>query len=278
MLAMIEVENNPCFLTPQKLQPDYPLFVFLPGMDGTGQLLRSQVAGLEVAFDVRCLAIPRDDLNSWDVLTEKVLNLIHAELEKSPHESIYLCGESFGGCLAMKVALRSPQMFKRVILVNSASAFQRRLWYGWASQLTGLVPPFLYGFGALGLLPFLAALGRILPGDRQELLKTMRSVPPETVLWRLSLLREFDVDETQLRQLTQPVLVVASGCDRLLPSITEARRLVNTFPHVQAVVLPQSGHACLLEADVNLYKIMQAEHFLDHSVETATSACPNCWK
>jgi hypothetical protein len=33
------------------------------------------------------------------------------------------------------------------------------------------------------------------------------------------------------------------------------------------VVLPYSGHACLLEADINLYNIMQAENFLDSSVE-----------
>lgn len=46
----------------------------------------------------------------WDVLAEKVLELIHAELEKSPRRSVYLCGEFFGGCLAMKVALRSPEL------------------------------------------------------------------------------------------------------------------------------------------------------------------------
>jgi len=92
--------------------------------------------------------------------------------------------------------------------------------------------------------------------DRQDLLKTMRSVPPETVLW---LSEKFDVDETQLRQLTQPVLVIASALDRLLPSITEARRLVKILPNAQMVVLPYSGHACLLEADIKLYEIMQAD-------------------
>jgi len=112
------------------------------------------------------------------------------------------------------VAIASPQLFERIILVNPASAFHRT-WFGWASELVHWVPPFLYQVGAL-LLPFLC-LGCILPGDRQDLLKTMRSVPPETVLWRLSLVKEFDVDETQLRQLTQPVLVIASALDRLCP-------------------------------------------------------------
>lgn len=269
---MPEVKLGPCFLTPTRIQPEYPLFVFLPGMDGTGQLLRSQTAGLEIAFDVRCLAIPRDDLNSWDLLTQKVLELIHAELENNPHRSVYLCGESFGGCLAIKVAIASPKLFKRIILVNSASAFHLRPWFAWASQLLHWLPPFLYEVSALGLLPFLACLECISPGDRQELLKTMRSVPPETVLWRLSLVKGFDVDETQLSQLTQPVLVIASALDRLLPSMAEARGLVKILPNAQMVVLSNSGHACLLEAGIKLYEIMQAENFLDKGAETIVSS------
>lgn len=268
---MLEVELKPCFLTPKRIRPEYPLFVYLPGMDGTGQLLRSQTGGLEAGFDVRCLAIPRQDLTTWEVLTSNVLDLIHAELEKSSQRPVYLCGESFGGCLAMKVATQVPQLFKRIILINPASSFQLRPWLNWASQLTYLVHPCLYEIGALGLLPFLASLQRMTRSDRQELLKSMRSVPPETVLWRLSLLREFDVEEEQLRRLTQPILLIAGLQDRLLPSVEEARRLVNILPNNKVVVLPESGHACLLESDTNLYKIMKANNFLESNAEVTTA-------
>ncbi len=264
---MPAVKSRPCFLSPKKLQPEYPLFVFLPGMDGTGQLLRSQTAGLEVAFDVRCLMIPSDDFTGWDVLSQQVIKLIQIELDKNPQRAVYICGESFGACLAMKVAVKLPQLFDRIILVNPASSLRRRPLLEWGSQIAYLVPSCLYQFGALGLLPFIGSLGRILPSDRQDFLKTMRSVPPETVLWRLSLVREFDVDETQLRRLTQPVMLIASALDRLLPSKTEVQRLVKILSNAQMVVLPYSGHACLLEADINLYNIMQAENFLDSSVE-----------
>lgn len=272
LASSLDNDIHPCFLTPKLVQPEYPLFVFLPGMDGTGELLRAQTTGLEIAFDVRCLAIPRDDATTWEILTEKVLELIRAELQNNPQRSVYLCGESFGGCLALKVATAQPQLFSRIILINSASSFHRRSWYGWTSQLTQLVPSCLYQVGALGLLPFLASLGRILPGDRQELLKTMRSVPPQTVLWRLSLVREFNADDAQLSSITQPILVIASALDRLLPSITEAKRLVKIFPHAQMAVLPYSGHACLLETDINLYEIMDAHHFLDKNVERVSSS------
>jgi pimeloyl-ACP methyl ester carboxylesterase len=264
-----KVELKPCFLTPKRLKPEYPLLVYLPGMDGTGQLLRAQTAGLEAGFDVRCLAIPREDLTSWEDLAKNVLDLIDEELEKSPRP-VYLCGESFGGCLALKVAIASPKLFKRIILINSASAFNLRPWLNWTSQLTNIVPGYLYDIGALGLLPFLASLGRVARGDRQELLKSMRYVPPETVLWRISLLRNFHVDDKQLRTLTQPILIIAGADDRLLPSVTEAERLVNTLPNAKMVVLPDSGHACLLEKDIYLYEIMKENNFLENSGEAVS--------
>ncbi|KYC36225.1 alpha/beta hydrolase [Scytonema hofmannii PCC 7110] len=265
-MTSTKVELKPCFLTPKRLQPELPLFVYLPGMDGTGQLLRSQTAGLEVGFDVRCLAIPRDDLTSWDVLTNNVLDLIHAELEKSACREVYLCGESFGGCLAQKVAIKAPKLFKRIVLINSASAFHLRPFLSWASQLTSLVPSCLYDIAGLGLLPFLANLSRISRTDRHELVKTIRYVPPQTVLWRISLLREFYVDDAQLSRLTQPVLVIAGSQDRLLLSLEEAKRLTNLLPNAKMLVLPDCGHACLLETDINLYEIMRKQNFLDPSV------------
>ncbi|MBD2568328.1 alpha/beta fold hydrolase [Anabaena lutea] len=266
---MAHVELKPCFLTPKRVQLEYPLFVYLPGMDGTGQLLRSQTAGLELGFDVRCLAIPRKDLTTWDVLTNNVLDLIHSELEKSCHRPVYLCGESFGGCLAMKVATRSPQLFKRIILINPASAFKLRPWLNSLSQLTDLVPSWFYDVGALGLLPFLASLPRMSSSDRHELLKAMRSVPPETINWRLWLLREFNVDQEKLQQLTQQVLLIAGGSDRLLPSVSEVERLDDILPNTKTVLLPDSGHACLLEENVNLYEILQANEFLETDVEVS---------
>ena len=182
---------------------------------------------------------------------------------------VYLCGESFGGALAIKVALKAPQLFNRIILVNPASAFHRRPWLNWASQLVYLVPPCFFEFSAIGLLPFLASLGLVDREIRHDLLKAMRLVPPVTVLWRLSLIKEFDdVDENQLRRITQPVLLIASALDRLLPSVTEARYLVKSLPKAKMVVLPYSGHACLVESAINLYQIMQEEDFLDFSTKT----------
>lgn len=260
---MSDVKSRPCFLTPRRSYPDRPLFVFLPGMDGTGQLLRAQTAGLEKGFDIRTLAIPPDDLTGWDELAGMVVRLIEKELETIPDRPVYLCGESFGGCLAIKVLLKAPQLFHRVVLVNPASSFGRRPWISWGSELTRYLPESVYQISSVTLLPLLGYFRRMLPADRQAFLETVSAVPQKTSIWRLSLLSEFRVSEEQLHQIAQPVLILASGADLLLPSLVEAQRLASLLPHAQVVELPDSGHACLLEAEVNLYEILCDHGFLD---------------
>ena len=265
---MPAVDLKPCFLTPKPVQSDAPLFIYLPGMDGTGQLLKTQIPELSLGLDIRCLAISKNYLGTWDVLSRNVLDLIHGELEKSRQRPIYLCGESFGGCLAMKVATQSPHLFKRIILINSASAFLQDPWFSWISRLTQFVPSLLFNVGSLGLLPFLASLERISEGDRQILLAAMRSIPPETINWRLSLLRDFQVDKKDLQQLTQPILLIGSGSDRLLPSVNEIARLARILPNTKIFILPNSGHACLLEKNVNLYQILKDNGFLEANINS----------
>ena len=75
-------------------------------------------------------------------------------------------------------------------------------------------------------------------------------------------MKEFDVSDNQLRRINQPVLVLAGAADRLLPSLSEAEHLVKALPNAEMVVLPHSGHACLLERDVNLYEIIKERKFL----------------
>ncbi|MCW6051549.1 alpha/beta hydrolase [Microcoleus sp. A2-C5] len=258
--------NKVRFLTPKPPKGDRPLFVFLPGMDGSGLLLRPQIAKLANHFDIRCLTLPADDMASWEVLVTETIALIAAEKEAN-QRSVYLCGESFGGCLAMKIVLEAPQLCDRLILVNPASSFRQQPWVQWGSYLTQWLPANLYPLSVIGLLPMLASLGKIARDDRRALLEAMQAVPQNTSVWRLALVRSFDVDENQLRAIEQPTLVIASGADRLLPSLAEAKLLVKVIPNAEMVMLANSGHACLLETDVDLYAIVQAHNFLTESEE-----------
>jgi pimeloyl-ACP methyl ester carboxylesterase len=251
------------FLNADPVNPDQPWFIYFPGMDGTGQLFHTQAAQIKQRFNLRCLVLPADDLGNWDQLVAEVMGLIEAEQqdEKAVQRSpIYLCGESFGACLALKLALQVPDLYERMILINPASSLRYRPWLGWGVPVLPWLHDLLYQTSAITFLPWLAALERIDPNDRLALLTAMRSVPQATSAWRLSLLRQFQANT--LNVLQQPVLLIASGRDRLLPSVTEAKYLHQQLPQSKTVILPESGHACLLEQQVNLYQILAEQDFL----------------
>ncbi|GAB4544664.1 MAG: alpha/beta fold hydrolase [Pleurocapsa sp.] len=231
--------KNAYFYNPHQDKPDRPLLVFLPGLDETGKdLMTRQTASLSASFDLRCFVIPPQDLDDWELLAESVLALTEAELDSNVKRSVYLCGESFGGCLALKVLLQAPQLFEKIILVNPASSFHRLLWLNLGSLLFPLTPDFFYNHSAWLTLPFLAPSDRLLPQARQDLANTIKLTPKQTAQQRLAMMREFKIDETKLKQINQATVVT----------------------------LPHSGHACLVEADINLDRIMQAHNFQPRSV------------
>lgn len=263
---MSKVPNHPYFITPSPSNPAYPLFVFLPGMDETGKELMSiQTAGLETAFDVRCLVIPSDEFISWDHLSKRVIALTQAEIKKKTHSSVCLCAESFGTCIALKAMLSAPQLFNRIILINSASSFHRVPWLNWGSYLFQWVPEFLYKNSSFLALPALTSLNRLSPQAHHALFQSVRDAPKKAVMQRLTLMRQFDIDEMKLCKFTQPVLLIASEADLILPSVSEAKRLARILPNAQVVTLAHKGHACLVEKGVNLLKFLQSESFFDNS-------------
>ena len=250
------------FIDPRKVNPDAPLFVYLPGMDGTGKLLQTQSDRLVANFDLRCLSIRIDDYSTWEDLATDTVKLIKSELANKTNQEVYLCGESFGGCLAIKTALAAPNLIKKLILVNPASCFNQLPLLSWGVNIAPWMPTWVHRYSAVGLLPFLVKLNRINDCDRLLLIESMKSVPPRVVSWRLSLLRDFKVTKEQLRSLKMPSLIIAGAADGLLPSVQEAQKLTRLLPKAKSIVLPQSGHACLLETGINLYEILVKQNFI----------------
>jgi pimeloyl-ACP methyl ester carboxylesterase len=239
--------------------PSRPLFVFLPGMDGSGALLQPQVTGLSTGFDIRCLSIPPDDLKGWDELSERVAALIRMEQQRHPGRTTTVCGESFGGCLALRLITRFPKLCDQLILVNPASSAQRQPWIGACSSLTQLLPTPIYHISTVSLCNLLIASHRVSRSTRHQLLAAMQAVKPQTAAWRLDLLRQFRLEDLSLDRVHQPVLILASKADRLLPSQREAKRLARFLPNSTIVQLPHSGHACLLEDQLNLAAILKSQ-------------------
>lgn len=238
------------FLPSRLNQPHLPLLVLFPGMDGTGQLFDRQLASLIDRFDVRCLSISTNDLTGWSGLVERAVSLILSELAQG--QALYFCGESFGACFAMQVAEQLGTKINQLVLINPASSFARQPLLAAGSALSGLIPDLLYSISAMILVGFLINDDRVAPAERQSLINAMLSVHPQTAAWRLNLLRQFPLDAIIPKLMDIPTLLIAGGLDRLLPSSLEVSILSQLFSNSKTLLLPTSGHACLLEKDIYL--------------------------
>lgn len=225
-------------------------------MDGSGKLLKSQQK-LWQYFDVRCLFMPPSQGIHWGELTHQLMELIMPLQKETPQRHIYLCGESFGACLAMKVMEVMPNQFEKVILINSASAFYQCPWLNLGRYLTLGMPEVVYQASTLILLPFLAKLEAVSLKERQRLLQVMSAIPPSIVSWRIHLLENFFIDQNKLNLYKNKVQIIASAEDKLLPSVIEAERLNSIFTQSKITILPDSGHCCLLEKQVDLLSLIQ---------------------
>jgi pimeloyl-ACP methyl ester carboxylesterase len=244
-------------------------------MDGSGALLQPQVAGLSTGFDIRCLSIPPEDLRGWEELTEHVAALIQMEQQRHPGRKTTVCGESFGGCLALRLITRFPKLCDQLILVNPATSAQRQPWIGACSSLTQLLPTPIYQLSTFSLCNLLIASHRVSRPRRHQLLAAMQAVKPQSAAWRLSLLRQFRLEDLPLDCVRQPVLILASEADRLLPSQREAKRLARFLPNTTIVQLAGSGHACLLENQLNLSAILKSQDlFSDLPASTLPTGAP----
>ncbi|KAF8058058.1 acyltransferase-like protein [Scenedesmus sp. PABB004] len=343
-----------------------PLLLFLPGTDGTGQAITPQLPGLLTAgYDVRTLYIPSDDRSGWEQLQAQVLYLIATLLggrPPGPHSAqLTLVAESFGGCLALRLAAAAPQLFKALVLLNPATSYNQSLSglsaFVSSTNLLGLFPQSLYNTAQAVLMPLLVDVDRVgdtgaaalrsmimmdpppdyealdeaaadddeqdataltIAAERRRRQTTSSAAfstsgtggarpaspgapvavgggprlgaggrgrgrvtgaagaaglftpaagtgapgssifaPAAAANFRSNLLRTGNLPDATLRRIAVPALVICSAKDRMLPSITEGARLTRLLPNSRRVILPDSGHAALLEQGMDLAAVMR---------------------
>lgn len=90
-----------------------------------------------------------DDRSSWESLTAQVIPLMKQLTQaEGPRRRLTVVAESFGGCLAFRLALAIPELIASMVVVNSATCFDKS--YSGiinliaASNLLSLFPEQLY--------------------------------------------------------------------------------------------------------------------------------------
>ncbi|KAM3296143.1 hypothetical protein ACQJBY_038470 [Aegilops geniculata] len=105
-----------------------PLLLFLPGTDGVGMELILHHQSLGKLFEVCCFHIPVNDRTPFEGLLKIVEEYVKYESALSPSRPIYIVGDSFGGCLAISVAARNPEIDLVLTLVNPATSSAKTSW------------------------------------------------------------------------------------------------------------------------------------------------------
>ncbi|KAF0908349.1 hypothetical protein E2562_024759 [Oryza meyeriana var. granulata] len=255
-----------------------PLLLFLPGTDGVGMGLILHHKSLGRVFEVRCLHIPVNDRTPFEGLLQVVENSIKYEHAMSPNRPIYLVGDSFGGCLALSVAARNPQIDLVLILINPATSFAKTplqpilpVLEAMPSDLHVTVPYLLsFVMGDPVKMAMVNIENNLSPPETlQKLSNSLTSmlpllseladiIPRDTLFWKLKLLKSGAAyTNSRLHAVQAEVLLLASGNDNLLPSGEEADRLFKSLKNCRVRYFKDNGHTLLLEDGVNLLSVIK---------------------
>ncbi len=215
--------------------------LLIPGLDGTGLLYYRQIEPLEERFRILAHRFrPRSDFDYPDLVEE----LGEATSDATPG-SIVVVGESFGGTVAMCYVLAYPERVNRLVLINTFSRYRWRIRIRLGCYLAHLlrwkVIRGLKNFVVDGTL----ALEGILPEDRARYGEIIMQVDHSAYCRRLQLVRAVDL-RPRLKEIMVPTSLFASGRDKIVPSIEEARFMSVRISQAELHEFPRAGHALLL--------------------------------
>lgn len=242
---------------------------FVPGVDGTGKGIVSQVDGFDEdgEYDVRSVVYPHSNRQSIEELGSELIEMF---LKEAEGEGVSVVGESMGGAVATAVALENVRRKERgeraldidlILLINPATCYgrstPRALWDFLLSlklpeeSYTALLP--------IALLPFIVDVDsvrhdfgpRLFPRLRTMLLSLSNVadlLPQEALVHRLQLLSKYSVSSTELVKLSGPFgpkdfAVISAYNDNLLPSLSENYRMQRCIPNMYSAILSYGGHS-----------------------------------
>jgi 3-oxoadipate enol-lactonase len=226
--------------------------VLVPGMNGTGELFYRQVPRLVASYRVATYAL-RDDADSLAVLAADLARVVDA-VAPAERRAIVV-GESFGGAVALTLALQFPARVEALVILNSFPYFAPQLRLRLAIAGLTVLP-----WGAMSLARHLTAFRLHSPHTHRSEVRQFIALTAHATrmgyIHRLQLLKDFDVRD-RLREIGQPTLFLAAERDHLVPAVAQARYMADRVPLSVLRILRGHGHICLIAPDLDLAQILR---------------------
>ena len=222
-----------------------PAFVYVCGIEGSGKLFYKQAADLARDHTVVSFPLRAEGRYEMPRLVEDLAWVIREAGGRAT-----VLGESFGGLLTMAAALEHPEMFERIILVNTFPHFAARLKIHAGCLLFRAFYPMLKAHRTRTARHVLFSPD-VAEEDRRLFREHTREVGREGYVSRMRIIRDTDL-RPRLREIQAPALVVAGTADRLLDSVGAARLMAGGLPRARLKLLEGTGHTALLSERVRV--------------------------
>lgn len=256
-----------------------PLY-FVPGIDGTGKSILSQVHDIEeeAIYDMKSAVYPPGNRDSLEKIAASLLVLIHKD---AAGRAVSIVAESMGGVIAILAILENIRRkstdenlptidIDLLLMLNPATSYERsdpRALFEFLLSLN--IPDSWYPTIAPAvLMPFLLDVSStrqaLNPEGAPRLVRMLRSigkfgdaVPQASIKHRLKLLSSTKISDDMLARLAGPHgpsdigLIVATN-DQLIPSLSESYRMRRVLPNMYSIVLPFGGHIPMFDKRFSL--------------------------
>jgi pimeloyl-ACP methyl ester carboxylesterase len=224
-----------------------PAFVYVPGIEGTGQLFYKQADDLARDHTVITFPLRGHGRYGMDALVNDLVWIIR----DAGFERATVLGESFGGLVVMAAALAHPECFERLILVNTFPRFEQQAKIKLGVALFSVLPyPVMKAYRKMtGQRTLFDA--RVRADDRRACRERTRAVVCEGYLSRMRIIRDTDLC-ARLPEIEVPTLVVASTADRLLNAVGSAKIIASALQHSRLKLLEGAGHLALVSDGVRV--------------------------
>ena len=216
-----------------------------------------------IAFD--CPGTGRSQTSLLPLPMRELARVLVAALDELGHERVDVMGFSFGGALAQQLAYDAPERVRRLALVSTACGWGSRL--GPLSAISAVTTPLRYYSRSW------YELTNSLLGESQGKdvdLPARFAYPPTPLGYAYQLWAAASWSSRGwLRRVEAPTLVVAGGCDRLVPP-QNAVQLARLLPRGRLHLLPEAAHLLMFYRDGAAPELL-ADFFSSPVLERSTA-------
>lgn len=216
--------------------------VYLPGIDGSGDLLLGTAEVLSRSFRLVRLRYEHREGEpvSYGALAASVARLLR---ERSATPALLLA-ESFGGAVALRVALDHPEVAAGAVLVNTFPYYSKRFALALSRLFAATVPRPLFELLRSSVGPLILFGGRREKDAAASFRRLRLSGFDRAYRMRLAMIAGLDL-RAELPRVSQPVSIVAGTWDLVVDSARQAQRMGSLLPRARVEIVERGGHLLL---------------------------------